>query len=283
VRDVLSHRSGSFLFPSDATVATMCDWEWVANRIARMHPVHEPGRQNAYHAYTFGYILGELVRRTDPSGRTLHAFLRQELFERLEVTDGLWLGNLPSDAGPRVAIIPDAADQLPNSANAGDDVIKPYPSNIWPLQQTFGQPEVLQFGMPSAGAIGNARSVARFFAMLANRGEMQGIRYLSENLVPTFCVSRPPGWDLDHGDLLRMSIGGFWLPCAHAHCAPMGVGSWVLGHPGSGGNFAWADLEHKVGVAIAANQSPTGRGTTLETNQIGPLGAAIREELGITT
>ena len=54
VLDALSHRAGVPLFPSDATPELMCNYDWVAKRIAAMHPLYEPGTRNSYHSYTFG-------------------------------------------------------------------------------------------------------------------------------------------------------------------------------------------------------------------------------------
>lgn len=279
VTDALSHRGGVPIFPLDATPELMGDWEWVVDRIARAHPVHRPGSTNAYHAYTFGWIIGELVQRTDPQRRRLPEFLRQEVFEPLGA-DALWFG-IPSEVESRVANAADGTSAYVDDAEAPFDRLIALPAAVEPTQAVFGRSDVRRSVNPSAGAIGNADSVARVFAMLAGGGELDGVRLLSEARVASFCAPRPEGWDLVLGDRTRMGTAGFWI--AHPTAggtAPAGSGAHILAHPGAGGNLAWADLEHRFAVAITANRTTNGRETPAS-NPLTTIGRAIRRSLGI--
>ena len=63
VYDALTHRLGVPIMPLGVTRELMCDWDWMVERIADMHPLFEPGTKAAYMSYTFGWVIGEVVCR----------------------------------------------------------------------------------------------------------------------------------------------------------------------------------------------------------------------------
>jgi CubicO group peptidase (beta-lactamase class C family) len=279
VLDALSHRSGVPIFPLDATPELMCDWEWVVDRIARAHPVHEPGTKNAYHSYTFGWIIGEIVQRTDPECRRLSDFLRDEVFAPLGA-ESLWFG-IPGEVEPRVANARDRVGSYVGSSPYPFDRLIAVPPALAATQAVFGRSDVRRAVNPGAGAIGNANSAARVFAMLAGGGEFGGVRLLSEERVNLFYAPRPEGWDHVLGDGTRIGIGGFWITHpTEGQMAPAGAGLQVFGHPGAGGNIGWVDLKHRLAVAITANRTAGGRETP-ESNPLTEIGEAIRRSLRI--
>jgi CubicO group peptidase (beta-lactamase class C family) len=276
VLDALSHRLGVPLFPIDATPELMCDFDWVAGRIAGMHPLHEPGTKNAYHTYTFGYVIGELVRRVDPKHRRIDVFLREELFEPLGA-DALWLG-IPADVEPRVANLTDRPVVFDGTVPY--DRLITFPPSVAPLPAVFGRSDVRRGVQPSAGAIGSSSSVARVFAMLAGGGELDGVRLLSDDRVRLFSAPRPEGWDVMMGANVRISIGGFWLPLPReGHSSPMGNGFQIFGHTGVGGNIAWCDVRNRLAVAITANRLDAR--STPKQNPLNDIAGVIRRELGV--
>ena len=101
VRDALSHRTGVPQMPDGVTPAQMADYDWMVARMADMKPLFEPGTTNAYHSYTWGWIVAEVVRRTDPKKRPFREFVQDEIVRPLGIKD-LWLG-IPAAAEPRVA------------------------------------------------------------------------------------------------------------------------------------------------------------------------------------
>src|SRR5581483_9072467 len=101
VRDVLTHRACVPQMPADVTPERMCDWEWMTRAIAALEPIAPPGSRTLYLSMTFGWIVGELVRRTDPRHRSLGRFIREEIAEPLGATD-LWVG-IPDSVEPRIA------------------------------------------------------------------------------------------------------------------------------------------------------------------------------------
>ena len=279
VLDALSHRSGVPIFPLDASPELMNDWDWVTQRLAGAHPIYEPGTRNAYHSYTFGWIIGELVRRTDPRSRSFSDFVREEICVPL-AADSLWFG-IPAELEPLVANVRDSDPNYVGNSPYPYDRIIAVPPAVAATQSVFGRSDVRRAGNPGAGAIGNARSVARVFALLAGGGELDGVRLLSDERVHLLYAPRPEGWDLVLGEGTRMGIAGFWIANPlEGQMSPAGSGIQVFGHPGSGGNIAWVDLKHRLAVAITANRSIEGR-VTPDVNPLVGIGNAIRRSLGI--
>jgi CubicO group peptidase (beta-lactamase class C family) len=136
VRHVLSHKAGVPNPPEGFDTAMMIDWDRTCAGIAALPLLFEPGTRTAYHNYTFGYIVGELVRRVD--GRPLPRFLQDEVCQPQGV-DSLFFG-VPASELARVATrVPD---------------------------NDFNRDDVRQACIPSSGLITNARSLARHYALL---------------------------------------------------------------------------------------------------------------------
>jgi CubicO group peptidase (beta-lactamase class C family) len=277
VTDALSHRAGVPIFPTDATPERLCDYDWVADRIASSHPIYEPGTRNAYHSFTFGWLVGQVVAATDPKHRPVSDFLRQELFEPLGISE-LWLG-IPEDAYPRVTQYTNRPDGAPD-ANRGHDLVPAISAAVGTQAEIYNRRDVLMSCNPSAGCVGNARSVARVYAMLAGGGELDGVRLLSEDRVRMLAAPRPAGWDLVLGRGCRVSTGGYWIPNSDGTSAPMGTGLQVFGHTGAAGNIAWCDVGNQLAVAITANRMGSGRNAP-EANPLVEIADTIRATLDI--
>ena len=111
VRDVLTHRACIPQMPLGVTPELLCDWQWMTSAIADLTPLAPPGSKTLYLSMTFGWIIGELVRRTDPTHRSLGQFIREEIAAPLKIAD-LWVG-LPEHLSARVAKQYDAMKSVP--------------------------------------------------------------------------------------------------------------------------------------------------------------------------
>jgi CubicO group peptidase (beta-lactamase class C family) len=105
VRHALTHTVGVPGIPADTTPEDLCDWDRMCAVIADSEPWWEPGTKTAYHAYTFGYIVGEIVRRA--TGRPISQVLREEVAGPLGVADELYFG-VPEPELGRLARLEDA-------------------------------------------------------------------------------------------------------------------------------------------------------------------------------
>lgn len=278
VRHVLTHRACVPQMPAGVTPERLCDWEWMARAIAGLEPLAEPGSKTLYLSMTFGWIIGELVRRTDPMHRSLGRFIREEIARPLGISD-LWVG-IPDSVEPRIARQIDAMRPVP------PEYLPPLflasmPAQVALTPAVFERPDVRRAEVAGVGGIFNARSEARFWAMLANGGELDGVRLLSNKLVQTLNVPRAQSDEPDEvmfNIALPISMGGFWLGGPNTPvCSPKNPRA--LCHPGQGGSIGWADPDTRLAVAICHNR--LFNASSPEEDPILPIANAIREGLGL--
>ena len=239
VRHVLSHVSGVLRMPLDVTPERMADWDWMVRRIAEMPGAYPAGSRSSYQSMTFGWLLGEIVRRTDAKGRGFGKFVEEEIAQPLGATD-LWLG-IPDHVEPRIATLDSAAVYVVPDGNLTREAT---PLQVDLMPDPFERPYVRRACIPAVGGIFNARSEARFWAMLANGGTLGGNRLLSAERVASFNAPRPHFDDPDpvfFGMVVPIAWSGFWLGGAAAPpvCSPRNMRA--LCHPGMGGTIGWAD------------------------------------------
>jgi CubicO group peptidase (beta-lactamase class C family) len=278
VRDALTHRACVPQMPTGVTPEIMCDWDAMVRAVADLKPLAEPGTRTLYLSMTFGWIIGELVRRTDSQHRSLGRFVREEIAAPLGITD-LWIG-IPDAVLPRVAkqvdaMVPIPAEYLPPLFLAS------MPPAVALEPRVFERPDVRRAEVAGVGGIFTARSEARFWAMLANGGELDGVRLLSGERVAAFSTPRANSEEPDpvmFGFPIPISVGGFWLGGTNPPvCSARNPRA--ICHPGQGGSIGWADPDLNLAVAICHNRlfNPS----TLEDDAILVVANSVREALGI--
>ncbi|MBB6426859.1 serine hydrolase domain-containing protein [Sphingopyxis sp. JAI128] len=273
VRHALTHRVGVPQMPEGVTPEMMCDWNAMTTAIAALPPLAPPGEKTLYQSMTFGWIVGEIVRRTDPEGRDFRQFILDEICASLGLAD-LWLG-IPDAAEPRVAIMSDrnAGDPPPPLATLFSQSMPPQVALVPPV---FERPDVRRACIPGVGGIFNARDEARFWALLAEGGALDGVRLLSEERVAGFSNVRDNGDEPDpvmFGIPIPISTGGYWLG-GHRVSSPRAI--W---HPGAGGSIGWADPDNRLAVAICHNRMFNTR--TVEDDPILPISHAVMAAVGL--
>jgi CubicO group peptidase (beta-lactamase class C family) len=226
----------------------MCDSDWMASAIAAMEPLAPPGEKTLYQSMTFGWIIGEIVKRTDPKHRDLNTFVQEEIAAPLGLAD-LWIG-IPDAVANRVAVMSNrnGNDPPPPAATL---YARSMPHAVDLVPRVFGRPDVQRACIAGVGGIFNARDEARFWAMLAGGGEIDGVRLLSADRVAHFSNVRDNGDEPDpvmFGMPIPISVGGYWLG-GHRVTSPRAI--W---HPGAGGSLGWADPEQNLAVAICHNR-----------------------------
>jgi CubicO group peptidase (beta-lactamase class C family) len=250
VRQLLTHQSGVPQMPPGVTPERVADWDWCAENIAALEPVLPVG-SSGYASLSYGWLLGELVRRTDPAHRGFAQFTREDILEPLGIDD-FYVG-MNGRQHDRVAELTTAGtlrtDPPPLRALAMPPAVEP--GVLW------NNPVLYDAVIPGAGGIANARSVARLFAMLAGKGAVGGRRLLSEERVLSFTEPRPHSDQLDPvlGQVPWIGVGGYWLGGETPPAEPViGTGRHTLASNGAGGSIAWADLDTGLAVAICHNR-----------------------------
>jgi CubicO group peptidase (beta-lactamase class C family) len=250
VRHLLTHQSGVPQMPQGVTPERLQDWEWCVENIAALSPILPLG-SSAYASLSYGWQLGELVRRTDPQHRGFSRFAREEILGPLGISDFyVGMGGRQHDRVAQLSVTSTLRTDPPAlRALCMPPTVEP--GVLW------NDPVLYDAVIPGAGGIANARSVARLFAMLANKGQFGGRRLLSEDRVLSFTQPRPDSDEHDPvlGQVPLIGVGGYWLGGQSPPAEPViGSGAHILASNGAGGSIAWADLDTGLAVAICHNR-----------------------------
>ena len=281
VLHALTHRAGVPQMPEGTTAEQLCDWEGMVRAIAALTPEWTPGERTGYHGYTFGWLVGELVRRTDPQRRPFGQFVQDEICGPLGM-DSFWMG-IPDTAESRCARLINTPAPAPGAPTAPPDalIFRAIPRNLGTTQEVFGRPDVRRACIPGAGGITSARSLARHYAMLAGLGSFDGVRLLSEERVRLVSGLQTDEVDAAIGRPIRKGMG-YFLAGADATGAvgPMGPNPAGFGHPGAGGSIGFCDPDAGLAVGIAKNRMLAPMSP--EENTVLKVANAVREALAVT-
>lgn len=258
VRQVLAHRAGVPAFHADIDLATALDPQAIAETLADAEPLWEPGTAHSYHALTYGWLAGELIRRV--TGRSVGQYLR-------DVADPLvadfWFG-VPAEVETRIARL-----------IAGESVLNPpfpmspppegsgmywiqramtlgsaFPADLVSRGRGFDDPLVHRAEVPGAGGIGTAAGLATLFS--ATVTETNGYRLLSSAVIDDMTRVQSEGpayWPMPMPGPAPRWGTGFMLPWERRAF----LGSRSFGHDGAGGGLAFADPERRVGFGYVTN------------------------------
>jgi CubicO group peptidase (beta-lactamase class C family) len=267
---VMDHSAGVPQMPDGATTEDLCDWDRICAAIADLPPLWEPGTKTGYHAFTVGWILGEVVRRVD--GRPAARFVQEEICAPLGLTN-LFMG-IPDSVEHRVANLVDAPkpEGLPAPLALFDRAIPP---NLPAAASLFNRPDVRRASIPGAGGIMTARDLARFYASMA--GGVDGVQLLPPARVALSAQERRR--DLDQVLNLEIRKGlGWFLHGPNAESIPDSPGAF--GHPGAGGSVGWADPANRLALGFAKTRlvSPVDRWKATDVR----ISTKVREVLGIS-
>ncbi|MER8188276.1 serine hydrolase domain-containing protein [Kitasatospora sp. NPDC094015] len=239
VRHVLSHTAGLPDLPGPTTVEELYDREGVVAGLAAQAPVWEPGTAAGYHALTFGFLVGEIVRRV--TGRSLGRFFAEEVAGPLGADFHL---GLAAEHDHRVAPLvppPSLTDEYTADAPPGPDGTRREHTGPAIRVKDANSPAWRRAQLPAVNGFGNARSVALVQSVLANRGSAGGVRLLS----PKGCE---PAWE----EVFRGEDRVLGTPM----CWTTGFGKFgtTFGWGGWGGSLVVSDPDARMTVAYVMNR-----------------------------
>jgi CubicO group peptidase (beta-lactamase class C family) len=267
VREVIAQRSGIPQTPLGYTPEWLSDWDRICRGIADLTPMFPPGERTAYASLTFGHMIGEVIRRID--GRPIAQFLQEELAQPLGNLD-IYFG-VPDKDLARVAVLVDG-----QSLPATDDrrmVGEPAGNEV---ARWFNRREVQQAAIPGSGGIMSARGLARMYAMLANGGELEGVRILSRAAISR--ATELQSFELDEVYRVRVRRGlGYRLG---PDTGP-GAGPNAFGHVGGGGSFGYADPDRNFALAFAKNYFAYNTGVSPDRRAGPAVGHAVLSALDL--
>jgi len=264
VRHIFEHRAALAYVDADLKPGDIYDWDTMTDALAKSarHPPFD--KQPTYLNLTYGYLLGEVIRRID--GRTIGPFLRAEIAKPLGVDFAFGLSD---------AEIARCATIVPESPPAGATL--PVPADLDGLMKSMqGLAEgddrfnLAGFRKSEIGAgsgHGTARGVAKFFACLGAGGRLDGVRLMKTETRDRAIACTGESVDAIFGAHNKYA-SGFLLN--NPPDAPMGPNSQAFGHPGAGGRIGFADPVSGLAFAYLPNLMYWGAG-------LGPRGTRLVE------
>jgi CubicO group peptidase (beta-lactamase class C family) len=277
VRQLLNHSAGLYDVRNVLSFAELLDWDTAVRLLAAASVAHPPGALHAYHAITWGHLVGEIVRRV--SGKAFSTFVQEEIAAPLGLQD-FWVG-APEEAIARAARLPHRAPRAKEAASVGRKLRREgrkqalrmlerglsfvgVPLDFERMRDSFeprgagaydfSSPEVLRACVPSFNGLFTARDIARMYAALGAGGSLDGARLMSPETLkratelhsrkPDSVVVFPMGWRLGY----------------HSVPTTQGFIRDAFGHFGYGGSGAWASPRDQAALGFVVNR---GAGTPL--------------------
>jgi CubicO group peptidase (beta-lactamase class C family) len=252
---VMAHRSGVIGPQRRMRPADVLDWDRVCAELAAAEPWWTPGAAQGYHMVSFGFILGELVKRI--TGRTLGAFLREQIAEPLSVDVHIGLpegdharcADMINKPHIREVLAAGGAPEDPTSLGehhrAGLAVAMGFIPDDEIGSQTIDRWRSAEF--PATNAHVSALGMATFYHAMAQE------RVVSRDLMD-LCRTSQGGLATDLVLGPRVADHGWGLGYMLNQRCIAGPNRRIFGHGGSGGSYAFVDLEHRIGYAYVMNQ-----------------------------
>lgn len=262
-RMLLDHSAGLPALRERLPDGAAFDWEFMVERLEREAPFWAPGTRVGYHALTYGWLLGELVRRI--GGCSLGTFFHRHVAQPLGLD--FWIG-LPSSEESRVATIaPPAPISVPGNAFERALMQEPQSPTALYMKNTGGwRPSgfnsraghAAEIG--AAGGITHARSLARLYGTLACGGQRGGFRLLREDtLAKATAVSSATHDDACLRVPTRFAAGFMRQMDNRARGLDSAcIGRDAFGHVGAGGSLAFASPSRRLGFGYTMNRMGPG-------------------------
>jgi CubicO group peptidase (beta-lactamase class C family) len=259
VRQLMAHQAGLFAFDERVDLAVISDLDRLAEVMARQRPAWEPGERQAYHAISLGFYQGELMRRVDPSHRTLGEVFDQEIAGPLvlefyiRVPESLPNRRLaplvPPSPWRRFVGLPPSI--LLASMNRRSVLYRSLIAN--PGTQFYLDPERIvarNLEVPSGGGVGTARAIAKAYGVFATGGRELELRPAT---IDALTAPARPSRHGFHDELFqgpaKFSLG-FMKSSASFRFGHPGA----FGAPGAGGSMGYADPQTRIGYGYVTNR-----------------------------
>ena len=259
VRDELGHRAGLAALDTDLSREDVLTWDPVLRALEAQRPRHAPDAGHLYHAMTYGWLVGEVIRRV--SGLPPGQFFRTAIGDRLDLRT--WIG-IPEPVRESVAWMePPLPDEDSVAARESARIAERNPvidrsltmcgAFAFPAENgyvTFNDPAIQEAEIPGANGISTAASLARLFAACVS--DVDGPPLLRRATIEDGLKPLSAGQQLsgmpDDG-----SRWGTGFQLASPPTQPM-LGPGSFGHAGAGGQLGFGDVELGVGFAYLSNQ-----------------------------
>ncbi len=255
VNYLLSHRAGLPAVRKQLPPDGWVNWPVMCTALAAETPWWEPGTRHGYHALSFGYLVGEVIRRI--TGKTPGTYLRDEIAapNSLDIhigVDASFDSRIAELVGAKP--LPPGAPQSPTAEMASDPASITYKAIANPVPvvdpQLVNSRAWRAAEIPAANGHATARDLARLYGALAIGGSLEGRKILTPESIARASSEQAVGFDVVLGAKTRWGLG-FALTQAET---PLGPNPRTFGHPGAGGSLGFADPDARVGFGYTMNQ-----------------------------
>ena len=257
VRWLLCHKAGMAAVKRELVTEDMFDWDTMTSALAEQEPWWTPGEKHGYHAMTFGWLVGEVIRRID--GRSVGTYFREEFAAPLGLDAHIGTG---PEYDPRISTViePQVAAEFPPTSDLfGDPDSVGIVAVINPPVFNPGGPAMASrrdwraAEIPAANGHATAHALARIYGGAANGGQIDGVHVLNPETIERGIEEQTNGPDTCIGINTRFGLG--WALTGES--TPYGPNPRAFGHPGAGGSLGYADLDAGIGFGYAMNQMGT--------------------------
>jgi CubicO group peptidase (beta-lactamase class C family) len=273
VSDLLCHRASMFGFKDGIPSGSFQDWDKFTHALQIQTPYRKPGTSQGYHALTFGWLVGELIRRVD--GRTVGSYFKEEIADPLNIDFHIGLAESEFGRCADMLMLPMENIKLPG------EFLKYVPNFFLPqtlknfkaallsgdFKEAFQEREGDDDNyinshdwrlaeIPSANGHGTAKSLATLFGILSNGCERDGVSIMSEASLQLAITPHSSGPDsVLFGAPIKFGLG-YELAQGIATVGNISptLNNKMFGHAGVGGAVAFGDPEKGVGYGFICNQ-----------------------------
>ena len=273
VSDLLCHRDAMFGFKDGIPLGSFQDWDKFTQSLQMQAPYRKPGISQGYHALTFGWLVGELIRRVD--GRTVGVFFKEEIADPLNIDFHIGLAESEFERCADMLMLPRENIKLPGeflkyvpnfllpqklknfkSALLSGDFKEAFQERDEDNDNYVNSHDWRMAEIPSANGHGTAKSLATLYGILSNGCERNGVSIMSEASLQHAITPHSSGPDsVLFGAPIKFGLG-YELAQGIATVGNISptLNNKMFGHAGVGGAVAFGDPEKGIGYAFICNQ-----------------------------
>jgi len=275
VRWLLSHQAGLCGIRKPLPKNSLYDWNLMCEALASQEPWWKPGTAHGYHAFTYGFLVGEIVRRVTgetignyfrkniaaPLGADFHIGLTAEHDARTADMYGVSIGNKPVPSAPPPPAA-SASPPTPPAAFAEFARLLQDPTTMQhaallnpPMDRDAVNTRAWRAAeIPAVNGHCTARALARIYGALSRGGEIDGVRILNPDTLTRATTEEVSGPELLFCGAVPMRYGlGFVLSDEHHRYSRLSPNPRSFGHAGGGGSLGMADPDNAIGFGFTMN------------------------------
>ena len=260
VRQLLAHQAGLYTLDVPLTRELVSDFDRLASVLARQKPAWPPGERQAYHGITLGFYESELLRRIDPQHRSLGQFFQDEIAAPLGLDVFIRVPEHIPNSRFALMTRPSILELFHgfplrlaiDTFNRRSKIVKALRGSELPHDD--GRVYARNLEVPSGGAVGTARAIARAYSAFATGGRELGLR--RETIALLSAPAIPPARGF-YDECMKMSGVKFSLGFMKPSPALPFGGASSFGSPGAGGAMGFADPDAGIGYAYVTNKMGT--------------------------